>query len=126
MKNHGGTIILMLVLGLGALLIYIRTQLGDIAALCFLFYMVGFFTGIIAVALGGRLNDQGQHAFIQGLSQLKSIMAPSVREDARTRGYLDRASVQMLARGANAHKEPSAEEQALYEFYAQANHHDHA
>lgn len=126
MKNHSGTIVLVLVLGLGALLIYIRTQLGDIAALCFLFYMVGFFTGIIAVALGGRLNDQGQHAFIQGLGQLKSIMAPSVREDARTRGYLERASVQMLSRGASAYKEPSADEQALNDFYAQVNHHDHA
>lgn len=122
MKNHGGTIIMMLVLGLGALLIYIRTQLGDIAALCFVFFMAGFFTAIIAVALGGRLNDQGQHAFIQGLGQLKSIMAPSVREDARTRGYLERA----MLRSAGAFKEPSVEDQALNDFYAQVNYYDRA
>jgi hypothetical protein len=93
MKNIG-TIASITILVLGALLVYIRSQLGDTAALCFLFFLLGFFTAIVAVALGGRLNDQGQHAFIQGLSQLKTVMAPSMREQQRTEGYRERKEIE--------------------------------
>lgn len=110
----------ILILGLGGLLIYIRSQLGDVAALCFLFFLLGFITAVIAIALGGRLNDQGQHAFIQGLAQLKGVMAPVVREQARTAGYQEREQIKLDYRQAAA--QPSPEEQAVEDWYRQYEH----
>ena len=118
-KNLSSTITVLVLVGLGLLLIYIRSQLGDIPALCFLFFLAGFATGILGVALGGRMNDDGQRAFIDGLSQLKSVMAPAIKEDARTRGAMDRASIQLLSKGAASFREPSEQESELAAFYRQ-------
>lgn len=120
MKDRKSTIVTLIIIAFGVLLVYIREQLGDVAALCFLFYLLGIATAVVCVALGGRLNDQGQHAFIQGMAQLKSVLAPSVREDARTRGALDRASIHILTKGAASVKEPTEvdmETQAFYRKY---------
>lgn len=76
-----------------ALLMFIKRNLGDTASIAFLFYLLGILTAVICVAIGGRLNDQGQQAFIQGLAQLKSVMAPTMREDAKTQGYIDRMNI---------------------------------
>lgn len=105
------------VLIVGGLLVYIRSQLGDVVALCFLFFIVGFVTAIIAVALGGRLNDQGQHTFIQGLGQLKSVIAPSVKEQIRTEGYRERKEIEYDYRQRASQRAPGQEEIELRNFW---------
>lgn len=102
------------------LLMFIKQNLGDTASLAFLFYILGILTAIICMSLGGQLNDQGQRAFIQGLAQLKNVMAPSMREDARTQGYIDR----MNARATMNTKpvdQAAAEAANLYQMFSQEN-----
>lgn len=100
-KNNSNLVAGLIIAGcLFGLLLYIKRALGDIASIAFLFYLLGILTAIICVSLGGQMNDSGQRAFIQGLSQLKTVMAPAIREDARTQGYIDRMSIksQMAAK----------------------------
>lgn len=117
MKKDFGTITSISILVFGALLVYIRSQLGDVAALCFLFFIVGFATAIVAVALGGRLNDQGQTAFIQGLAQLKTVIAPSVKEQIRTEGYRERKEIEHDYRQRAAQRPPSQDELEFQRFW---------
>ena len=94
MKNKNNLVIGLIVAGcLFGLLLYIKRNLGDIASIAFLFYLLGILTAIICVSLGGQLNDQGQRAFIQGLAQMKSVLAPTMREDAKTAGMIDRLNI---------------------------------
>lgn len=117
MKKDFGMITSVAVLVFGALLVYVRSQLGDVAALCFLFFLVGFTTAIVAVALGGRLNDQGQHAFIQGLAQLKSVIAPSVKEQIRTEGYRERKEIEYDYRLRSAQRPVAQDEVEFQQFW---------
>ena len=75
------------------LLMFIKRNLGDTASIAFLFFLLGSVLTLICVSLGGQLNDQGQRAFIQGLAQLKTVMAPTIREAAKTEGYIDRMNI---------------------------------
>jgi hypothetical protein len=99
------------------LLMFIKNNLGDTASIAFLFYLLGILTAIICMSLGGQLNDQGQRAFIQGLAQLKTVMAPGIREDARTQGYIDRMNIKAAM---NA-KPVNPDEQEAAAFYSQFN-----
>lgn len=121
MKKDYGMIMSVAVLVFGALLVYVRSQLGDTAALCFLFFLVGFSTAIVAVALGGRLNDQGQHSFIQGLAQLKSVITPSVKEQIRTEGYRERKEIEHDYRLRAAHRPPNQDDVDFQRFWEGAN-----
>ena len=90
-KNSSNLVIGLIVAGcLFGLLLYIKRALGDIASIAFLFYLLGILTAIICVSLGGQMNDNGQRAFIQGLAQMKSVLAPTMREEAKTQGMIDR------------------------------------
>lgn len=93
-KNSNNLAIGLIVAGcLFGLLLYIKRNLGDIASIAFLFYLLGILTAIICVSLGSQMNDQGQRAFIQGLAQMKSVLAPTMREDAKTAGMIDRLNI---------------------------------
>lgn len=72
---------------------FINRNLGDTAMLAFIFLFVGWVIGIATAVIGSKINDQGQKAFIQGLGQLKTIMAPSIRENARTQGFMEREQI---------------------------------
>jgi len=102
------------------LLMFIKQNLGDTASLAFLFYLLGILTAVICMSLGGQLNDQGQRAFIQGLAQLKTVMAPTMREDARTQGYIDRMNVKATMNTKPA--DPADVEAAnFYQMFSQEN-----
>lgn len=72
---------------------FINRNLGDTAMLAFIFLFVGWIIGIATAVIGSKINDQGQKAFIQGLGQLKTIMAPTIRENARTQGLIEREQI---------------------------------
>lgn len=90
-KNGNGVMIIA-----GALIVlflYLRSQVGDQAALTILVYLAGIATGVVLTALGGRINDSSQRNFIDLMRHSKSAMTASVREESRTQGAVDRAKL---------------------------------
>jgi uncharacterized protein YacL len=77
--------------------LYLRSQVGDQAALYILFYFAGIITGVVMMAIGGRLNDSNQRNFIDLMKHSKSAMTATVREEARTQGAMDRAQLRQVA-----------------------------
>ncbi len=72
---------------------FINQKLGDQGFLAFIFLLFGWLAGFLSAVIGSKLNSQGQNDFIRGLGQLKAIMAPTIRENARTQGMIEREQI---------------------------------
>jgi hypothetical protein len=108
-------------LGVGSLLWFITKQIGETAALCFLFFFLGSGLTLLAVALGGRLNDDGQRAFIQGLRELKTVIGTEGREAARTAGYQQRREIGLQYDQMRQQRPPNEQEIAMQQFFDEGN-----
>ena len=99
MSKGNGAMIAAVVLVL--FFLYLRSQVGDQAAMYILFYFAGIITGAVMMAIGGRLNDSNQRNFIDLMKHSKSAMTATVREEARTQGAIDRASLRQVGQAPN-------------------------
>lgn len=116
MSNKNMVFALVVGGALFGLLMFIKRNLGDTASLAFLFYLLGILTAVVCMSLGGQLNDQGQRAFIQGLAQLKTVLAPTIRESAKTEGYIDRMNIKAQY-AAKPEQQVDPEAAALFQQY---------
>ena len=82
---------------------YMRSQFGDQAALCLMFFFAGIVVGAVLMALGSRQNDANQRALIDMMRYTKQAMTASVREDARTQGAYER---QQMRQGQQPMQQP--------------------
>lgn len=85
----------VLAVGLVAGFIYLRSQVGDQAALNLMFFFAGIVVGAVLMALGSRQNDANQRALIDMMRYTKQAMTASVREEARTQGAYERQLLRM-------------------------------
>lgn len=58
--------------------------------------LIALVAGLILVGI--EMSNRSQENFIDALSELKSVMAPAMREEARTVGVVDRANAEIAKR----------------------------